>query len=120
MPKINLSDSIVIYHSSEDRCWVAHSLRTDQIGTGDDVVTALAAVIRGLDSLCELAEEDETIAYLREAPPEIQAMEATATPLLKELFEIAHKKARGEWPDDQPVTMSPDERATFKAQELVC
>ncbi|MGC9261671.1 MAG: hypothetical protein ACP5I8_16525 [Phycisphaerae bacterium] len=70
----HFSDTAVIYHSTEDNCWIAHSLRTDQIGTGERVVDALADLIRGVRAVLRLAQKDESIAYLREAPPEIKKL----------------------------------------------
>ena len=66
--KIPIADEAVIYHSKEDDCWIAHSIKTDQVGTGDQVVEALADLIRGVRAVLSLAAKDRTIAYLREAP----------------------------------------------------
>ena len=75
------------------------SLRTDQVGTGIDMGHALADLIRGVDGLLELAREDETMAYLREAPADIQARAAASKNLPREIYEVAHKIARGDWPE---------------------
>ena len=91
-------DTAIIYHSVEDGCWIAHSLRTDQIGTGEDMIQAFADLIRGIDGLLEIAGEDETIAYLREAPEEIQGLAEKSGQLPKEMYEIAHKLERTEQP----------------------
>ena len=65
-------DSAAIFFSQEDNCWIAHSLRTDQIGTGKNAVDALADVIRAVNQVCCQAQCDKSLAYLREAPPKIQ------------------------------------------------
>jgi hypothetical protein len=110
-------DTLVIYHSQEDGCWIAHSLRTDQIGTGVDMGRALADAIRGIDQLLEIAKEDETVAYLREAAPKIQDMASASKPLPKEIYEVAHKLARGEWPDDiDPAFTAQNDDETFTAE----
>jgi hypothetical protein len=119
---LNFEDTILIYFSSEDDCWTGHSLRTDQIGMGDDIVTALADVMKAVDQVRALASEDETLAYLREAPPEIQRLAVHAKPLPGELYEIAHHKARGEWPVEVPVEVKPDSKEAFiaKAEPVAC
>jgi hypothetical protein len=115
------SETAVIYCSPEDGCWIAHSLRTDQIGTGLDMGRALAALIRGIDSILEIAAEDETVAYLREAPREIQKMAKECKPLPNEIYEVAHKLARGQWPSDiEPLfqAANDDEKFSLKLTEL--
>lgn len=120
--KISFTDTTYIYFSPEDCCWVAHSLRTDQVGYGQDVVTALTDVIRAVDAVCKLAQEDETIAFLREAPDEIQVRARLAKKLPGELYEIAHKQARGEWPTEILTTAEPRKSEAFvmEAEESVC
>jgi hypothetical protein len=106
--KIHFDDDVVIYRSAEDGGWVAHSLRTDQIGAGDRIVDALAELIRAVHGLLHLAEEDETIAYLREAPAEVQDLAADANVLPLEIFEVAHKMATGTWPSYLKVDVTPE------------
>ena len=105
--KIGFADTVVIYYSREDRCWVAHSLRTDQIGTGNRIVDALADVMRAVDQVCALAASDSSIAYLREAPAEIRKLARRAKKLPGEIHEIAHRMARGSWPRDIRVDVTP-------------
>lgn len=50
-----LRDTCVIYYSREDKCWVAHSVRTDQIGMGDCVVHALADLMRAVEQVLRIA-----------------------------------------------------------------
>ena len=44
------ADICLIYFSEDDNCWVAHGLHTDQIGTGDWFVDALADYLVGIDA----------------------------------------------------------------------
>lgn len=98
MKKKRLEDIAVIYRSDEDGVWVAHSLRTDQIGTGDGVVDALADLLRAIDTVWEIARADKSVAFLREAPKDIQRLSKSAKRLPAEIYEVAHKLARGQWP----------------------
>jgi hypothetical protein len=66
------TDSAFIYCSAEDGCWIAHSLRNDQSRTGIDMAHALVDLIQGFDNVLALADEDDSIAYLREAPADIR------------------------------------------------
>ena len=114
---VAFKDVAFIYRSQEDDCWIAHSLRTDQIGTGIDMGRALADLIRGIDSLLQIAAEDGTVAYLREAPKEIQDRAAISKPLPKEIYEVAHKIARGEWPTEiDPSFQATDDDEEFTAE----
>jgi hypothetical protein len=111
----SFTEMCVIYESEEDKGWVAHGLRTDQIGCGDCVVDALVAYVRAVDNLLKVAGEEKDVQILREAPPEVQARQRTATPLPKEIYEIAHKRVRGTWPKGLPVEVSPSSsNAVFK------
>jgi len=90
----------VIHYSQRDKCWVAHGLRTDQIGTGDCVVDALADYMRAIGQILAVAEADPTVAILRRAPLKVQRMAQNASPLPQEIYEIAHKVVHGDWPAD--------------------
>lgn len=101
MPRDEISrfdDTVVIYHSDEDGCWIAHSLRADQIGTGDRIVDALADLIKAMDQVCRLAARDPSVAYLRDAPPEVQERARSSSPLPREINEVAYRMARGDGP----------------------
>ncbi|MGB2823246.1 MAG: hypothetical protein WBF17_19840 [Phycisphaerae bacterium] len=108
-------DACVIYYSRGDGCWIAHGLHTDQIGTGDCVVHALADLMIALQELADLAAEDPSIAMLREAPPAIQRKARSAQPLPRELYEIAHKMVHGQWPDIE-VKIAPKRQQRFRAE----
>lgn len=92
------TDECLLYYSRSDQCWIGHSLRTDQIGTGDCVLDSLADLMSGIKKLLELAAEDETITIYREAPASIKKRAEKATLLPEEIFEIAYKKVYGDWP----------------------
>lgn len=100
-----LMETCLIYESRKDKCWIAHSLRTDQIGIGNGVVEALADLLIAVDQLLELAEEEDNIEIFRPAPAAIQNKARTAQRLPKEIYEIAHRKARGDWPLGIEVTV---------------
>ena len=115
------NDECVIYWSSRDSCWIAHSLRMDQIGTGECVLAALEDLLRAVRQFQELARSDRLIALLREAPPQIQKMAQTAQPLPREMYEVAYRRVHGDWPQDLPVRIEPTHRKRFKTDihELV-
>jgi hypothetical protein len=79
-PKRRFRETCVIYESSEDGCWVVHGLRTDQIGTGNCVVDALADFMKAIDQVLKIASQGKNISVLRPAPPEVRAMAKTARP----------------------------------------
>ena len=99
MPIQPFADVAVLYHSPADGGWVAHSLRTDQVGTGDDMVRALADLIRGVNGLLAEAAADPTVAYLREAPADIPALAAGSVRLPAEVGQVARKIAGDTWPE---------------------
>jgi len=99
----------VIYYDTEDECWVAHSLDTDQVGTGGRIVDALADLIRAVQALFELAKQDNSIALFRKAPPEIVAKIKKAKKLPGEVYEVAHRMVHGKWPSDVSLDVFPGE-----------
>lgn len=116
-PSTTFRDSIAIYYSEADECWVAHSLRTDQIGMGDRVVDALAAVMRAVDHVFQAAAEDSSIQPLQPAPDEVVRLFERAQPLPREVYEIAHKIVHGQWPADLDIDVTPrDKRLAFAAE----
>lgn len=88
----SVHDKFVIYFCREDSEWVAHSLKTDQIGTGPCVVDAIADLMQGLKNLSELHQKDPDIEIFRDAPEEIQLMQKNAKNLDKVIMEIAYKR----------------------------
>jgi hypothetical protein len=116
MAKTEFTDTAIIFYSEEDGCWVAHGLHTDQVGTGNKLVAALADLMQAIQAVCDLALADESIAFLREAPPEIQRIAASAKPLPKELSEIAHKMAYGDWPDYLKLDIDAEGDGSFSAE----
>lgn len=110
-------DVCLVYQSKEDKCWVAHSMRTDQIGTGDCIVNALADLLRAVKELLELAEEDGSIQVLKDAPAEFQKLAKTAQTLPQEVYEVAHKMVFGQWPENLIADFKPTGKKTpFKAE----
>lgn len=112
----HFSDTAVIYHSPEDGCWIAHSLKTDQIGTGEQVVDALADLIRGVHAVLRLARKDHSIAYLRAAPSEIKRRAAGSKKLPSEIFEVAYRRATGRWPQDWSIPEPKKDSESYTAQ----
>jgi len=122
MAKIQLRDEVVIYQSPSDGDWIAHSLQTDQIGYGQSIVEALADAIKAVDQVCHAAEQDETLAYLRQAPQEVKDLFDHAKPLPQEIYEVAFKKVHGAWPIDWDVPKPIEGAEAFKTeiQEVAC
>ena len=54
-------ETIVDYHSRKDDGQIGHSLRTDQIGTGDDVMDSLVDGMKAVDAVVALAQREEDI-----------------------------------------------------------
>ena len=101
----------VIYWSKTDKCWIAHSLYTDQVGTGARVMNALADLIQAIKSIGEVAKEDSSVAYFRRAPGKILRMAETAKPLPGECFEVAYRMVHDDWPETVAVDVDPDRKA---------
>jgi len=99
MGKKLFADTFVIFYSKPDECWVAHSLRTDQFGTGDCVVDAFVDGMKAVDSVCEIARRDRSVEIFHDAPNELFEIAKNAKPLPKEVYEIAHKILYGDWPE---------------------
>ena len=119
----NLNETLLIYYSEEDQRWVAHGLRTDQIGDGESMLGALVDAMRAIDAVFLAAHDDPTLASLREAPEEIQKIAKDAKLLPRELYEIAYRRVRGSWPDDMQVEVRPKTGTAFKTEireEAVC
>jgi len=109
-------ETCVIYESAEDGCWVAHGVRTDQIGTGDCIVDALVDYMRAIVEVLRVAAKGKNITIYRLAPPEVRDLAKKAAALPKEIYEIAHRKVFGKWPADIPVKVDPQPRRPFKAR----
>jgi len=108
----------LIYYSPEDEHWIAHSLHTDQLGTGECVTEALADLIKGLENLFALATEQPDIEIFREAPEDIKRMIRYAKPLPGEIFDIAYHRVHGNWPKDFAVSSTSLHRK-FKVEVAV-
>ena len=114
-------ETCVIYESAEDGCWVAHGVRTDQIGTGDCIVDALADYMRAIVEVLRVASKGKDITIYRLAPAKVRHLAKKAPMLPKEIYEIAHRKVFGTWPNDIAVKVDSQPKRPFKArvEELV-
>ncbi len=101
------ADTIVIYECPEDHVWIANSLRTDQIGTGDGIVDALADCISAIKQVCELAKTDKSVSILHEAPEAIQKMAIGSQKLPHEMYEVAYRRVHNQWPENLSVELTP-------------
>jgi hypothetical protein len=70
------------------------------VGVGVDMGRALADLIKGVDQLIKLARVDESLAVFREAPENIKDLARNGKCLPQEIYEVAHRIARGTWPED--------------------
>lgn len=116
MSRSELHEKIVIYRSPPDGGWVAHGLRTDQVGIAASPVDALAQLIRLVHALLDESAIDQSIEILRAAPEEIRKMAEVSTPLPKEIVEVAHWKAVGKWPQDWEIQGPGPEGESFVAE----
>jgi hypothetical protein len=74
MNRPELRETIVVFYSPGDGGWIAHGLRTDQVGIAARPLDAVAQAIRLVSKLFEEASLDPSIAIYREAPDEIREM----------------------------------------------
>jgi hypothetical protein len=100
-------DAYLIYECPDDRVWVAHNLYADQIGTGDNIVEALADCMKAVEQVIALAAHDPSVVAWREAPEDVQRQARNARQLPQKMYEVAYKKARGTWPDYLSVDLTP-------------
>lgn len=73
------TDTIVVYPSEDGVHYVAHSLRTDQIGVGETFTEAVAELSRAYVALWEAHARDPSVVIERPAPPEIQLLASSFT-----------------------------------------
>lgn len=102
----SFKDEFVVYYSKEDNSWIAHSLRTDQLGFGDCVVDALSDLLVGLHNLIDLAKKGQPIIILNEAPPEIQLIRQTAKILPDCIAQIAIERYYHQLPSEWGVQVN--------------
>jgi hypothetical protein len=112
-------EGFLIFYSQEDKCWIAHSLKTDQFGTGDCVVDALVDGIKAVEQVLKLAKRRSKIKVQRDAPKEIINLAKKAAPLPRELFEIAHKRLYGQWPAEIKVYADTPHSRSYSYREPV-
>ena len=90
------SDEWVIYPSElETGRYVAHSLRTDQVGVGKCVLDAYIELARCIRSVLREATRDKRIQVYQPAPQEVWEKLRHAVHLPKEIEEIAAMKLAG-------------------------
>lgn len=117
--KIHFEDVLFVRWSSDDGCWTAHSLETDQIGFGDSIVDALADVIKAVHQVIALAESDPTIAALRKAPDDVIEAARRAKRLPQEMYEVAHLRATDDWPSELTLTLDGPPEETYTVHSPV-
>lgn len=89
-------DVWVIYPSQEDEGkYVAHSLRTDQVGVAECIVDSLVELVVALRTLMKERRRDPRIDIYCDAPAEVWEMLNHAKPLPKEIEEIAQMRLDG-------------------------
>lgn len=111
-------DTYVIYFSKDDKCWIAHSLRIDEFGTGDSIITALMDGMKAVDQCIELVKQNPKIELFSDAPQEIWDMARTSDKLPKEMYDIAHKKLYGQWPKVLQLEATTDRKQVFNYGRL--
>lgn len=72
MVRDNFEDIVVVYPAEEPGQFVAHSIRTDQIGVAPTPHEALIEVLHALYDLFEEARKDRRVEIQRLAPPEVR------------------------------------------------
>jgi hypothetical protein len=110
------AETFAIFYSEEDKCWVAHGVRTDQFGTGGSVVDALVDGMKAVDQVVALAARKPGIEVFSEAPEEIKQIAKRAKRLPNSILQIVHEKLSGDWPDEVQLQVS--HSASFKRKVL--
>lgn len=115
-----LTEIFVIFYSRTDKSWIAHGLRTDQFGTGDCILHALIDGMKAVDQTIAYAKKHPDISILRRAPNRIYQIAQQAENLPKEVYEIAHKRLYGKWPESLPAEFPAKQNICFKYREEIC
>ena len=98
-------DQLVIYYLRGDKCWVAHSLRTDQVGTGKHPLEAMVDAMKAIRQVMALAQDDPSINPWREAPQRIQKLALKSELLPDVVSQLALRMANGLWPPNLTVAV---------------
>ena len=114
---ISFRDECLIYYSEQDKSWVAHSLKTDQLGYGDCVVNAIVDLLVGTQNLLELQRKDPDVEVLCPAPAEIVKLGKKASPLPEVLWEVALDRFLKKLPYEIYVDIPQDSQFTYQFQE---
>ena len=103
----DFDDRCVIYHSTSDKCWIAHSLNTDQIGTGEQPLDALVELLEAIGHLLDFARKHKNVKVRRYAPRAVRKRAEKAILLPDELCGIAQKRVLREWPNEIKLVAEP-------------
>ena len=106
----------LIYYSKTENLWIAHGLRTDQIGVGDCVLDAYVDYLHGMIDLVDLSKEVDHIEIFRTPPKKILKKAEKAQLLPRELYDVAYKRVHGDWPQDLKVTTKPSRHHSLKVE----
>ena len=90
MANRGFADILVIYPSHDDvepDLWVAHSVRTDQVGVGHDPVEAVRELAIAVRTLFEEAHKDARVLIEQPAPVEVLKKMAGGEPLPEPMWE---------------------------------
>ena len=109
-------DTCLVYYEPADNVWIAHSLKTDQIGVGDCVVDALVDLMAGTRNLLNLAKKDKSIAIFRKAPAKIANRAKKAKPLPDVIFQIALERFTNSLPKGYRIEVEAPTKGAFTAQ----
>lgn len=91
-------DHFVVYRSTEEedeRRYVAHSIRTDQVGMGDDMEEAIVDLFAALRTLFAEAERDPRVVVAQKAPEEVVDRFLESPRLPDEIWSRVFSRLRG-------------------------
>lgn len=99
----NLEDHFLVYPSEQevDKV-VAHSLRTDQVGVGNNAEEAIYALFRAMINLIDEVEKDPKVEWLQPAPEPVRArfgetMQKVPAELMARIIHRVRSNDSGEW-----------------------
>jgi len=117
-----IADTIVVYSPRSERAgrypWTGHSMSTDQVGTGSDVLGALTDGMRAGDATLAVAAQEPDIQVLRTPNKSVQRRAANAEELPEEIPAIAERMLDGSWPGGISVTVEAPRNRNYRAPHL--
>jgi hypothetical protein len=113
------TDRRVVYYSRQDRCWIAHSTLTDQIGTGETIIEAMVDLLRALEQLLELARQDPSIQIYRRAPASVLGLLTEAIPIPAQIVSLAEEKFRASTAREFRIDAERESTYAFTSEILV-